>query len=397
MIPDKARLNKIAMILNTDDLRNQAKRILPGFVFDYIDGGAEDEKTLQINRRAFDQWLFAPSVLRDASQRDLSVSLGNSRLSAPLLVAPTGYNGMLRHNADLMLAQSAAQAGIGYIQSTVSTAAMESVAEASPGDRWFQLYVLKDRQVTRDLLERATRAGCSALVVSVDAVHFGNRERDKRHYRRPMKLSYRAMAEVAMKPRWFCSTLLPAGMPGFGNLLPYLPPEYQKGAGGAGYFASQMDTTLNWEILKWIRSLWQGDLYIKGLMTPQDALLAKSIGATGIVISNHGGRQLDGTLSPLTVLPEIRRQTGPGFTLLIDSGFRRGTDIVKALALGADAVLLGRPLLYALAVGGRAQLDKTIAALIGETSQTLAQLGCTSPGELTPDLLYTPSGQSAAR
>lgn len=132
MIPDKARLNKIAMILNTDDLRNQAKRILPGFVFDYIDGGAEDEKTLQINRRAFDQWLFAPSVLRDASQRDLSVSLGNSRLSAPLLVAPTGYNGMLRHNADLMLAQSAAQAGIGYIQSTVSTAAMESVAEASP-------------------------------------------------------------------------------------------------------------------------------------------------------------------------------------------------------------------------------------------------------------------------
>ncbi|WP_294906768.1 alpha-hydroxy acid oxidase [Tatumella sp. UBA2305] len=385
------------MILNTDDLRNEAKRVLPGFVFDYVDGGAGDEKTLQINRRTFDQWLFAPSVLRDASQRDLSVTLGRSRLSAPLLVAPTGYNGMLRHNADLMLAQAAAQAGIGYIQSTVSTAPIESVAEASSGDRWFQLYVLKDRQVTRDLIERATHAGCSALVVSVDAVHFGNRERDKRYYRRPMKLSYRAMAGVALKPRWFCTTLLPAGMPGFGNLLPYLPPQYRKGAGGAGYFASQMDTKLDWETLKWIRSLWQGDLYIKGLMTPQDALLAKSIGASGIVISNHGGRQLDGTLSPLTVLPEIRRQTGPDFTLLIDSGFRRGTDIVKALALGADAVLLGRPLLYALAVGGRAQLDRTLNALIDETSLTLAQLGCTTLRELGPELLYTPTGQSAAR
>ncbi len=383
------------MILNIDDLRAEAKRRLPGFAFDYIDGGAEDEITLQQNRQAFNHWMFAPPVLREASQRDLSVTLGHSKLSAPILVAPTGYNGMLRHNADLMLAQSAAQAGIGYIQSTVSTASLESVAEASSGNRWFQLYVLKDKQVTRDLIQRASKAGCSALVVSVDAVHFGNRERDKRHYRRPMKLSLNAMADVALKPRWLCSTLLPAGMPGFGNLAPYLPPEYRKGAGGAGYFASQMDTTLDWDTLKWIRSLWQGDLYIKGVMTPQDALTAQSIGASGVVISNHGGRQLDGTLSPLTVLPDIRRQTGAGFTLMVDSGFRRGTDIVKALALGADAVLLGRPLLYAVAAGGQPLVDRTLNMLIQEIDRTLAQLGCTSLQQLSPELLYTCTGQRA--
>ncbi len=375
------------MILNAHDLRKKARQTLPGFAFDYIDGGADDEYTLRHNTAIFDRWMFTPSVLKNASQRDLSVNLQGTHLSAPLMVAPTGYNGMLRHHADHMLARAASHANIGYMQSTVSTAALEDVHPSAPDNHWFQLYVLKDREITLDLLKRAQQAGCKALVVSVDAVHFGNRERDKRHYRRPMKLCWRALAGVAMKPGWVIRTLLPGGVPGFGNLQPYLPPELQKGAGGASYFANQMDKTLDWATLEWLRARWQGPLFIKGIMTAQDARQAQKIGADGIVLSNHGGRQLDSTLSPMDVLSEVRNQVGPDFTLLADSGFRRGTDVVKALALGANAVLIGRPLLYAVAAGGEALVQQTLTTLIQEIDLTLAQLGCTRLDELHPGML----------
>lgn len=376
------------MLTNWDELKRQAERKLPAFAFSYIAGGADDEKTLAHNRTVFDRWQFAPAVLKDASQRDLTTRLGRTSFKAPLLIAPTGYNGMLRHQADLMLARAAARQGIGHIQSTVSTASVEQVAAASQGPRWFQLYILQDRDVTRDLLVRAARAGCEALVVSVDAVHFGNRERDKRHYRQPMNLSFKTMLDIACHPGWLQRTLIPHGMPGFGNLTPYLPPQYQKGMGAAAYFASQMDRTLSWQTLRWIRDLWQGPLYIKGVMTTEDALAAQQLGADGVVLSNHGGRQLDGSISPMQMLAAARQAVGQDFTLLIDSGFRRGTDIVKALALGADAVLLGRPLLYAVAVGGEALAALTLANLIQEVDRTCAQLGCRSVQELHPGLLY---------
>lgn len=375
------------MILNAHDLRKKARQTLPGFAFDYIDGGADDESTLQYNKAIFDRWMFTPPVLKNASQRDLSVNLQGTRLAAPLLVAPTGYNGMLRRHADQMLASAASRAQIGYMQSTVSTASLEDVHPAAPDNHWFQLYVLKDREITLDLLKRARQAGCKGLVVSVDAVHFGNRERDKRHYRKPMKLSLRAMAGVAMKPGWVLRTLLPDGIPGFGNLQPYLPPENQKGAGGASYFASQMDKTLDWAALEWLRTQWQGPLFIKGIMAPEDALQAQRMGAEGVILSNHGGRQLDSSLSPMDVLAEVRGLVGPDYTLLIDSGFRRGTDVVKALALGADAILIGRPLLYAVAVGGEALVQQTLTTLIQEIDLTLAQLGCTRLDELHPGML----------
>jgi (S)-mandelate dehydrogenase len=370
------------MMHNWQELRRQAQRALPAFAFSYVDGGADDEKTLAHNRAVFDRWQFAPSVLKDANRRDLRCRLGNSQLNAPLLVAPTGYNGMLRHQADLMLARAAAKHGIGHIQSTVSTASIEDVAAASSGPRWFQLYVLKDRDVTRDLLQRALRAGCEALVLSVDAVHFGNRERDKAHYRRPMKLSYTSLLDIACHPGWLCRTLVPHGMPGFGNLTRYLPPEYQKGMGAAAYFASQMDRTLSWETLAWIRELWPGTLYVKGITHVEDVIAAKQAGADGVVLSNHGGRQLDGCISPMLILEAARHAAGPDFTLMIDSGFRRGTDVVKALALGADAVLLGRPLLYAVACGGEQRVDATLQTLIEEIDRTVAQLGCRSLQEL---------------
>ncbi|EJL93152.1 alpha-hydroxy acid oxidase [Pantoea sp. GM01] len=375
------------MIINWQTLRHEAQRSLPAFVFSYVDGGADDEKTLTSNTSVFDRWQFLPAVLKDTSQRDLSIKLGSSSLLAPLLVAPTGYNGMLRYQADIMLARAASQQGIGHIQSTVSTASIEQLAAVSSGSRWFQLYVLKDRNVTRDLIERAQRAGCEALVVSVDAVHFGNRERDKAHYRRPMKLSWKAMFDAARHPGWLSRTLIPQGMPGFGNLTPYLPAEYQKGMGAAAYFASQMDQALNWQTLAWIRELWTGPLYVKGISTVQDAITAKQVGADGVVLSNHGGRQLDGCISPMLILEATRRAVGSDFKLIIDSGFRRGTDVVKALALGADAVSLGRPLLYAVATGGEARANQTMASMIQEIDRTLAQLGCSKISELNPDML----------
>ncbi|MFS2223363.1 alpha-hydroxy acid oxidase [Pantoea sp. B65] len=375
------------MILNLNDWRQQAKRVLPAFAFSYVDGGAEDEITLRHNREVFDRWQFVPPVLQDASQRDLSLQLGSEKLSAPLLIAPTGYNGMLRYQADLMLARAARKAGITYIQSTVSTAAMEEIAADGSGNHWFQLYVLKDREVTSDLLKRARKAGCSTLVVSVDAVHFGNRERDKRHYRRPMKLSVPSLLNVATKPGWVWRTLKPQGMPGFGNLQPYLPPQYQRGVGGASYFAAQMDTRLDWQTISWLRSQWQGPLLIKGILTVADAQQAMASGAQGIVLSNHGGRQLDGSISPLLMLAEIRAALGAAATILIDSGFRRGSEVVKALALGASAVLIGRPLLYAVAVSGEAGVEQALSLLRAEIDRTMAQLGCTHLAQLGPHLL----------
>ncbi|ADW73777.1 (S)-mandelate dehydrogenase [Rahnella aceris] len=373
--------------LNIDDLRRQAKCALPRFAFSYVEGGADDEQTLQDNREVFGRWRFIPPVLNDSSQRDLSVTVCGQRLSAPLLIAPTGYNGMLRFGADTMLARTAKRAGIAYIQSTVSTASLEEIAAQNLPQHWFQLYVLKDRTVTTSLLERARAAGCTTLVVSVDAVHFGNREKDKRNYRRPMKLSVLSMIDVALHPGWVWRTLKPAGMPGFGNLKPYVPADKQRGAGGASYFSAQMDTRLNWETLRWIRSQWQGALLIKGILAPEDAQLAFASGADGIVLSNHGGRQLDGSVSALEVLPEIRKLCGSQATILIDSGFRRGTDVVKALALGADAVLLGRPMLYGVAAAGEAGAQRALEIILQEVDRTMAQLGCTSVRQLGPHLL----------
>ncbi|MFU2317581.1 alpha-hydroxy acid oxidase [Rahnella sp. PCH160] len=373
--------------LNIEELRRQARCALPRFAFSYVEGGADDEQTLKDNREVFARWRFIPPVLTDSSQRDLSVTLCGQSLSAPLLIAPTGYNGMLRFGADAMLARTAKRAGIAYIQSTVSTASIEEIAAENLPQHWFQLYVLKDRGVTTGLLERAKAAGCTTLVVSVDAVHFGNREKDKRNYRRPMKLSLSSLVDVTLHPGWVWRTLKPAGMPGFGNLKPYVPADKQRGAGGASYFSEQMDTCLNWETLAWIRSQWQGVLLIKGILAPADAQRALDTGADGIVLSNHGGRQLDGSVSAMEVLPEIRQLCGANATILIDSGFRRGTDVVKALALGANAVLLGRPMLYGVAATGEAGAQRALEIILQEVDRTLAQLGCTSVNQLGPHLL----------
>ncbi|CAG9298138.1 alpha-hydroxy acid oxidase [Celerinatantimonas diazotrophica] len=376
------------MLLNLNDYRQAAQHKLPKFAFDYVDGGAEDERTLADNQSVFTRWQFVPPVLKASSVRDLSVNWFGTSYQMPVAVAPTGYNGMLRHRADELLASAAAKAGIPYIQSTVSTSSIEQIGRHSHAHHWFQLYVLKDKKVTEDLLKRARDSGCKVLVVSVDAVHFGNRERDKRNYVRPMKLSLKSYFNIATKPGWVCRTILPQGIPGFGNLKPYLPEQYQKGVGAATYFAEQMETALDWSTLAWLRSLWEGPLLLKGVVAPDDCRKAIEVGCDGVVLSNHGGRQLDGTISPILLLSEIRRVIGGDPLIFIDSGFRRGTDVVKALILGANGVLLGRPLLYAMAAAGEQGALDVMNLLKGEIDRTIAQLGCCSMADLTSDLLY---------
>lgn len=376
------------MLLNLNDYRQAAQRKLPKFAFDYVDGGAEDEITMASNQSVFSRWQFIPPVLKASPKRDLGVNWFGKNYQMPVAVAPTGYNGMLRNRADELLACAAAKAGIPYIQSTVSTSSIEQIGRHGNDNHWFQLYVLKDKHVTEDLLKRAKANGCKALVVSVDAVHFGNRERDKRNYARPMKLSLKSYFNIATKPNWVRRVILPQGIPGFGNLKPYLPEQYQKGVGGATYFAEQMETELDWDSLAWIRSIWDGPLLLKGLIAPDDCRKAIEVGCDGVMLSNHGGRQLDGTISPILLLAEIRRLIGPEPLIFIDSGFRRGTDIVKALALGANGVLLGRPLLYAMATAGEQGALDVMNLIRGEIDRTIAQLGCCSIADLKSELLF---------
>jgi len=375
------------VLLNVEDYRRKAKRKLPKFAFDYVDGGAENEHTLALNRSAFEKWGFVPSVLVNCDDRNTDVQWLGETYSAPLAIAPTGYNGMLHHNADVHLALAASKLGIPYIQSTVSTNSIEEIGQHQLTNHWFQLYVLRDRDATRDLIERAKQQGCKTLVVSVDAVYFGNRERDKRNYSKPFHLSWRSKLNIAMNPMWVKRVILPQGVPVFGNLVPYIPKQHQKGVQAAAYFAQQMDPNMDWTTIEWIRELWQGKLLIKGIMSGSDACRAIDIGCDGVVLSNHGGRQLDSTISPLDRVNQVREAIGVKPLLLVDSGFRRGTDIVKAIALGANGVLIGRPALYALAAEGQQGVLDVMMRLQQEVDRTLAQLGCRSIRDLNLSLL----------
>jgi len=386
----KRRLNlpcDIERVRNIEEMRVIAQRRVPHFAFEYVRGGAEDEKTMAANRAVFDQWQWLPDALVATPKRDLSARVFDLPLRAPVIIAPTGYNGMLHRHADMALAQAAAQRELAMVQSTVSNDAIEDVASVAQGRHWFQLYMLRDRAITEDLLARAWAAGCRVLVLTSDAIHFGNREWDQRSFRRPMKLHWRTFLDCALHPRWAANVMLPHGVPSFGNLKRYLPPGKHSAMGGAIYFAQQMDTEISWDTFAWLRERWQGALVLKGVITPADALRAREAGANGIVLTNHGGRQLDGCISPLLMLPEVRAALGADFPILVDSGYRRGTDIAKALCLGASAVLVGRPVLYGVGAGGLAGAGRALDILLTELDRTLAQLGCASVADLSPRFL----------
>jgi (S)-mandelate dehydrogenase len=359
-----------------EELRAMARRRVPNFAFEYVEGGAEDEETLRRNREAFANVALLPRTLVDVKERSQAVTLFGRPSASPFLIGPTGFNGMLSDQADLALARAAREAGVPFVLSHVSTTPLERVAAEAGGRIWMQLYPFKDREVVRRLIERAAAAGCEALVVTTDCPLFGNREWDRRNYRAPMKLDARNLLDVLLHPRWIADVLVPNGVPRFGNLDDVLPPGQNTARNAAAFLSRQMDPSLNWRDLDWLRSLWPGKLVVKGILVPDDARRAESCGADGIILSNHGGRQLDGAVSAFEVLPEVAAALGPQVTLLVNGGFRRGADVVKAVALGAHAVLLGRATLYGVAAGGQAGAARALAILRAGVDRVIGLLGC---------------------
>jgi isopentenyl diphosphate isomerase/L-lactate dehydrogenase-like FMN-dependent dehydrogenase len=376
---------------NIEDLHRIAKRRLPRVAYDYLAGGAEDDVTLKQNRAVFERIRLRPRTLVDVSRRAQRVSVFGKTFESPFGLAPTGAAGLYGFAADIALARAARKAGVPFVLSTASFEPLEKVArEAAGGTLWFQLYMSKDRKAAQDLVTRALTAGYEALIVTTDVPVIGNREFNRRNgFTIPFRLNIANMVDGAMHPRWLCRvfvrTLLDSGVPRFQNT--------DTNVGGRivakpiEEFRAQRDA-LDWDDFRWLRELWPHKLFVKGILRADDALLAAQHGADGVFVSNHGGRQLDGAISPLEALPEIRAALGQRLAIMFDGGIRRGSDIVKALALGADMVFVGRAPLYGIAAGGEAGALHAISILQSEIDRVLALLGCPSIPELNADFLW---------
>lgn len=361
-----------------EELRAMAARRVPNFCFEYVEGGSEQEATLQRNRDVFSEIAFKPRSLVDVSKRDIGITLFGRRNAAPFMIGPTGFSGLLSREGDIAMASAAAAAGIPFILSNASTVPLERVIELAGGRVWMQVYMYRTRDFVAKLADRAHRAGVEALVVTTDSAIYGKREWDLRNYARPLKLDLRNALDVLAHPRWMMDVLWPHGMPRFASLGDLLPPGQDSVRGAASALAKELDPSLSWDDIRWLRDLWPGRLIIKGLLHPDDAARAVALGADGIVLSNHGGRQLDGAVSAMDVLPEVVDVVKGRLAVMLDGGFRRGSDIVKAMALGADAVLVGRATTWGLAAGGRSGADRAIEILMTEVDRVIGLLGCSS-------------------
>lgn len=361
-----------ARALSIAELQAMALRRLPGFVSEYLEGGAEDEHALRANLASFATARIAPRVLSGMPQPG-GVTLFGQGLSMPLVIAPTGFNGLLWPEGDLALARSARAAGVGFVQSTVSNATIEAVAE-SGANHWFQLYVFRDRGASAALLQRARSAGVRALVVTVDAQLYGKRAWNARLYRGENSLRWRAMLDSARHLRWMRQVWL-RGVPGFANLYPFLPEGESGLLPSARWVRGAIDPALDWSVVGWARRHWDGPLIIKGIGHPEDAARARAEGADGVVLSNHGGRQLDAAVPALDLVAQTRSKLGDDFAILVDGGVRRGQDIAVARARGADAVLTGRATLYGLAAAGEAGVRRALAILAEEYALARGLMG----------------------
>lgn len=366
------------------DYRTAARRRLPRLAFDYLDGGAEDGDALQRNSAAYRQWLFKPRVLTDVSDCSTVAQLCGRDAAAPMIVGPTGLNGLFWPRADELLAQAASQAGLPFVLSTASTSLLEEVRASVPqGELWMQLYVQQDRRIAEDLMRRASAAGYSTLVLTVDVPVHGKRDHDGRNgFKLPLRLSRKLIADCMTHPHWFWQ-MVRHGSPQLKNIAKSIG-ERADLSRHAAMLSRQMDLTLGWADLAWVRRYWSGKLIIKGVQGTDDALLAVAHGADGIVVSNHGGRQLGSTFAPLELLPDIVDATGDRLEIFVDGGVRRGSDALKAVALGARGVLLGRAPLYGVAARGGAGVSEVLALMMDEMRIALRLLGCQKISDLGP-------------
>ena len=389
-------------LLNVEDYRRRARQVLPRLVFDYVDGGAEDERCLRRNRDALEALPLVPECLRDTSAMDIGIELFGRRWNAPFAVAPIGLAGLVRPGADALLASAAQAARVPFILSTASNTRIEDVRTAAPdATLWMQLYVMGERAIAERIVRRARAAGFEALVLTVDVPVSGLRERDLRHgFRVPMRLTPGTVLDMARHPAWLLR-LARGGMPQFANLLPDDDGAPVSAQTQAALLSRTMDRTLTWDSLGWLRRLWDGPLLVKGLLGAEDAKRAVRHGADGIVVSNHGGRQLDAAPASIAALPRIVDAVDGRIPVLVDGGIRRGSDVVKALALGARAALVGRAPVYGLACDGRQGVLSVLQLLAQETERTMTLLGAAHVDELggrhvdRPEL-RSPSEQAAA-
>jgi len=371
---DRARVSRAA---DVGDLRRIARRRTPRAVFDYVDGGAGDEVAMRRARAAFERVEFRPRVLRDVSDADPSTTLLGRPVALPIALGPTGFTRMMHGAGESAVAGAAARAGIPYALSTMGTTSIEDLASAAPGlDRWFQLYVWRDRALSRDLIERAAAAGFSTLVLTVDVPVHGARLRDVRNgLTVPPRLSPRTLAGMARFPSWWFDKLSTEPL-AFASLAPGSP------QGVMDLISSLFDPSVTFDDVAWMREIWTASLVVKGVLNADDARRLAGIGVDAVVVSNHGGRQLDRGVTPLELLPEVVDAVGGDVEVLLDGGVRSGGDAVAAVALGARAVLLGRAYLYALMAGGEAGVDRLCALLYDDVRRTMQLLGVTALDQL---------------
>jgi (S)-mandelate dehydrogenase len=372
--------------INIEDLRRMAKRHLPRFCFDFIEGGLEDEHGIARNEDTFNRHCLLPRYLVDSTKLELATTLFGRRYALPFGIAPTGLAALFRPGADLMLAEAAAKADIPFIMSGAGTASIEAAARVAPEHSWYQLYGARDPKISADLIRRSSDAGFAGLVLTVDVPVSSKRERNIRNgFERPYKFTGMVLAEMLTHPAWIADYLR-HGQPVFANWAPYAAPGADAAA-VADLLQEQTPSVQTWRDLETYRRLWPRSLVVKGILHPDDARRAADLGVDGVIVSNHGGRQLDRAPAPLEMLQTIKQAVGQKLTVMFDSGVRRGSDIVIARCLGAEFVFVGRATLYGAAAGGTAGAARAIAILREEIELVLTQLGCPNFAELGPNWL----------
>src|SRR2546423_2695813 len=383
-----ADLNRLVSI---EDLRQMARRRLPRAIFDFFDGGAEDEVTLRENRAAFERVRLLPRVLVNVASVDMSTELLGARAALPVAIAPTGGISAGRAGAELALARAAKAFGVPFTLATPAAFTIERVAQEVGGRLWFQLYTVREHDFREKLIARAKAAGYEALLVTVDLPVSGKRERDPRNgFVTPYNPNWRNSSDVLFKPGWLIE-IMRNGLPGMANFQGYRF-STPKGTDIATAVGREMDPALDWEALKRLRGLGPRKLLLKGVERPDDAERAASIGCDGVVVSNHGGRQLDGAVATLDALPAVARAAGARLTVLLDGGVRRGVDILKARALGAKGVLTGRATLFGVIAGGEAGARRALEILASELERAMKLCGVRTVEDISADLVYPDRG-----
>jgi L-lactate dehydrogenase (cytochrome) len=375
-------MSRLDAVFNIEDLRRIARKKLPKPLFNYIDGGADDETNVLGNARAFDSVRLVPEYLVDMANIDTTTKVLGREISMPLFLAPTGMTRLFHHDGETAVSKAAAEAGTYYSLSTVGATSIEDVAAVCKGPKCFQIYVMKDRSLTREFIQRCKEAKYDALTLTVDIPVAGNRERELRYgFSMPPKLNLAGIIGFAARPVWVYRALThPKAI--LANVAHKIPEGSSQSTSLIEYIAKQFDPSVTWDDLEWMLAEWGGPFAIKGILSPADARRAVDRGVSAIMVSNHGGRQLDGTLSAFDALGPILDEVGGECEVICDGGIRRGTHVLKALARGATACSMGRPYLFGLAAGGQAGVAKALALLRAEIARGMGLIGCRNVGEI---------------